>query len=106
MGPGTIICSHASLTNHITLGRHVHVNLNCTIGHDSVMSDYVTLSPLVSISGGVKAENGAFFGAGSVVNPRLTVGKDAIVGAGAAVVRDVKAGITAVGVPAKPLGRD
>jgi len=101
LGPGTVICSHASLTNHITLGRHVHVNLNCTVGHDATLSDYVTLSPLVAISGNVSAEPGAFFGTGCKVNPGLSVGAMAVVGTGAAVIRDVAAGTTVVGVPAK-----
>jgi len=102
LGPGTVICSHVSLTNHITLGRHVHVNINCTVGHDAALNDYVTLSPLVAISGNVTAHEGAFFGTGCDVNPGLTVGEYAVVGTGAAVVRDVAAGTTAVGVPARP----
>jgi sugar O-acyltransferase (sialic acid O-acetyltransferase NeuD family) len=102
LGSGTVICSHVSLTNHITLGRHVHVNLNCTVGHDATLGDYVTLSPLVAISGNVAAETGAFFGTGCKVNPGLDVGSFAIVGTGAAVIREVDAGSTVVGVPAKP----
>ncbi len=103
LGPGTIICSHVSITNHITLGRHVHVNLNSTIGHDVTLGDYVTLSPAVSISGNVHAEPGVFFGTGANVNPGLNVGVDAVVGTGAAVIRDVNPGVTVVGVPAKSL---
>jgi sugar O-acyltransferase (sialic acid O-acetyltransferase NeuD family) len=102
LGPGTIVCSHVSLTNHIKMGRHVHVNINSTVGHDVTLGDYVTMSPLVAISGNVTAEAGAFFGTGCNVNPRLTVGEGAVVGTGAAVVRNVEAWTTVVGVPAKP----
>src|SRR6478752_2343683 len=35
LGPGSIVCANASITNHVRLGRHVHVNLNSTIGHDA-----------------------------------------------------------------------
>jgi sugar O-acyltransferase (sialic acid O-acetyltransferase NeuD family) len=102
IGPGAVICAHVSITNHITLGRHVHVNLNCTIGHDSTLGDYATLSPGVAISGNVTVEEGAFFGTGAVVNPGVTVGAWSVVGSGAALVRDLAADVTAVGVPARP----
>jgi sugar O-acyltransferase (sialic acid O-acetyltransferase NeuD family) len=104
LGPGTIVCAHVSITNHIRLGRHVHVNLNSTIGHDAVLDDYVTLSPLVAISGNVHAQSKAFFGTGAKVNPGLTIGSGAVVGTGAAVIKNVEAGQTVVGVPAKPRG--
>ncbi len=104
LGPGTVVCAGARITNHVTLGRHVHVNLNATIGHDARVSDYVTLSPLVALSGNVRAEARAFFGTGALVNPGLRVGEDAVVGTGAAVVREVESKTTVVGVPAKPRG--
>lgn len=100
-GPGTVVCSHVSLTNNIRIGRHVHLNLNCTVGHDVVLGDYVTVSPLVAISGEVTAETGAMFGTGSTINQRVTMGESAILGAGAAAVKDIPAGVTAVGIPAK-----
>jgi acetyltransferase-like isoleucine patch superfamily enzyme len=97
------VCSHASLTNNITLGRHVHINLNCTIGHDAVIDDYVTLSPLVAVSGNVRIEECGFLGTGATINPGVSIGAGAVVGSGAAIVHDVPAGTTVVGVPAKPL---
>jgi sugar O-acyltransferase (sialic acid O-acetyltransferase NeuD family) len=102
LGPGTVVCAGARLTNHIRLGRHVHVNLNSTIGHDAVLDDYVTLSPLVAVSGNVHLEAGAFVGTGVTLNPDVTVGTRAVIGSGAAVLGDVDAGVTAVGVPAQP----
>jgi sugar O-acyltransferase (sialic acid O-acetyltransferase NeuD family) len=103
LGPGTIVCANVSITNHVTLGRHVHVNLNSTIGHDAVIDDYVTLSPLVAISGNVYAGECAFFGSGATVNPLLRIGERVRVGSGAAVVKDVDADQTVVGVPARRL---
>lgn len=102
IGPGTVICSHVSITNNIRIGRHVHINLNCTVGHDAVLDDYVTLSPLVAISGKVHACEGAYFGTGATTNPGVTIGANAVVGSGAAVVRDVAPEATVIGVPAKP----
>lgn len=99
---GVIVCAHAALTTNIRIGRHVHVNLGCTIGHDAVLHDYVTLSPQVAISGNVTAEEAAFFGTGAVVNPGVTVGARAVVGSGAVVLKDVAPDTVVTGVPARP----
>jgi len=104
LGDGTIVCSHVSIENNVTLGRHVHVNQNSTVGHDSVAADFVTVSPLVAVSGGVGLGEAAFLGTGSSLNQGLQVGEEAVVGAGAAVVKDVPAHTTVVGVPARPIG--
>ncbi len=54
IGDGTVICAGVRATTNISLGRHVHLNLNVTIGHDSNLDDYVTANPLVAISGSVQ----------------------------------------------------
>ena len=46
---------------------------------------------------------GASIGAGAVILPGLTIGEGAMIGAGAVVTRDVPAGETWVGNPARPL---
>lgn len=101
LGPGSVVCSHVSMENNIRLGRHAHVNQNATVGHDTRLADYVTVSPLASISGNVTAGEAAFFGAGSAVREHTRVGADSVVGMGATVVRDVPAGVTVVGTPAR-----
>jgi serine acetyltransferase len=70
------------------------------------MEDYVTLAPGVHISGRVKICKGAYIGTGASVIPGVTIGTKATIGAGAVVVRDVPAGETHVGVPAKVINRD
>jgi acetyltransferase EpsM len=55
----------------------------------------------VLVNGSVTLGEGAFLGTASVVTPGRTVGAWAVVGAGAIVVGDVPAGVTAVGVPAR-----
>jgi sugar O-acyltransferase (sialic acid O-acetyltransferase NeuD family) len=108
IGEGTIICAGNILTTNITLGKHVQINLDCTIGHDVVMQDYSTLAPGVHVSGYVHIGKRAYIGTGAVIingtkeNP-LTIGDDAIIGAGACVTQSIPAGVTWGGVPAKPL---
>jgi bifunctional UDP-N-acetylglucosamine pyrophosphorylase/glucosamine-1-phosphate N-acetyltransferase len=49
--------------------------------------------------------DGAFLGSNSTLVAPVKVGPRAVVGAGAVVTKDVKAGETVVGVPARPRGK-
>jgi maltose O-acetyltransferase len=46
---------------------------------------------------------GAWLGGGVIVLPGVTIGENAVVGAGSVVSRDVPAGVVAVGTPARAL---
>lgn len=104
LGPGAIICSHVSITTNIRLGRHVHLNLNVTVGHEAVLGDYVTVNPGARISGNVVLEDEVMIGTGAALIPGVTVGAGSVIGAGACVVRDIPGGVTAIGLPAKAIG--
>jgi sugar O-acyltransferase (sialic acid O-acetyltransferase NeuD family) len=103
---GTIICAGNILTTNIHIGKHVHINLDCTVGHDVIMGDYTTLAPGVHVSGWVHFGKRVYIGTGANVingtetNP-LTVGDDSVIGAGACVTKSVPPKETWAGVPAK-----
>ncbi len=106
IGEGVVICAGTILTVNIVVEAHAQINLDCTVGHDAVIGSYSTLSPGVHISGNVKLEPYTFIGTGAVTvngveaHP-LTIGTGAVVGAGAVVTKDIAAGVTATGVPAR-----
>ena len=100
-GQGSVICAGVRATTNISLGRHVHLNINATVGHDCTLEDYVTINPLVAISGGVHMGRESMMGTHSAVLQNLSIGARSTVGAGSCVVKDVPDGVIVKGVPAR-----
>ena len=108
MGKGSIICGFVHLTSNIKIGKGFHANIYSYIAHDCVIGDFVTFAPRVSCNGNVHIEDHAYIGTGAMLrqgtpDKPLIIGKGAIVGMGAVVTKDVPAGVTVVGNPARPL---
>ena len=100
---GCILTAGSRVTTNITLGRHTQLHVNSTIGHDSVLDDFVSVYPGATVSGNVHLGEGVTIGTGANVLPGVSIGAGAFVGAGAVVTADVEPGVTVVGVPARPI---
>ena len=105
MEPGQTVCAGTVITTNVQLGVGTQINMLCTVAHDVVLGDFVTLSPGAIISGGVTIGSFATIGSNASVIPGVTLGEGCTVGAGAAVIRDVEPGSTVVGVPARAIPR-
>jgi acetyltransferase-like isoleucine patch superfamily enzyme len=82
------------------VGRHCIINTRASIDHECVLEDAVEIGPGAILTGVIRVETAAWVAAGATVLPRVTIGADAIVGAGALVTRDVAPSTTVIGVPA------
>lgn len=102
-GEGSIVCAGNIITVNINIGKHVIINLDCTIGHDAILGDYTSILPSVNVSGNVTIKECVNVGTGSTIIQGVTIGKNTVIGAGAVVVKDLPANCTAVGAPAKPI---
>jgi sugar O-acyltransferase (sialic acid O-acetyltransferase NeuD family) len=105
LGEGSVVCAGAVITTNVKVGAHVHINVGCTVSHDTFLDDFTTLSPGVHIAGHVRVGKRAFFGIGAtVINGRLeeplSIGNDALIAAGACVIDTVPASAMVAGVPA------
>lgn len=103
VGEGSIICAGTIITVNISVGSHNIINLDCTIGHDAVLHDFVTIYPSVNVSGNVTISECVELGTGMQIIQGKTIGTESIIGAGAVVVRDIPQKCVAVGSPAKPI---
>jgi sugar O-acyltransferase (sialic acid O-acetyltransferase NeuD family) len=104
VGAGSVIAALAVVMVDTAIGEHVLINYGATIGHDARIGARSSIMPGARISGFVRIGEEVLVGANAVVLEGITVGDRAVVGAGAVVTKDVPAGVTVVGVPARPLG--
>jgi sugar O-acyltransferase (sialic acid O-acetyltransferase NeuD family) len=101
LGAGTIVTAGSILTTQIKIGPHTIVNLDSTIGHDTIVGAYCNINPGCHISGCVKFGDGVDFGTGAVIVHGKSVGDWSVIGAGAVVADDIPSHVTAVGVPCR-----
>ena len=103
VGVGSILCANVTVSVQTEIGNHCLFNIGSTIGHDCVLGDYVCVMSGACICGHVTVGDGAYLATNSTVIPGRRIGAGATVGAGSAAIRNVRDGVTVIGVPAKVL---
>lgn len=101
IGQGVVLCPYAVVSANASVGAFVAVNVASSVGHDVRVGAFSTLSAHDDLTGKVVLEERVMVGSGARVLPGLRVGADAVIGAGAVVVRNVAAGATVYALPAK-----
>jgi len=106
IGTGSVCCSNTMVTSNAKIGKFFQCNIYAYVAHDCVIGDFVTFAPGVRCNGRVHIDDYAYIGTSAIIREGtsekpLHIGKGAVIGMGAVVTRDVPAGATVVGNPAR-----
>ncbi len=113
VGSGCTIGSHCNICE-CRIGNRVSIQTACHITRGVDVEDDVFIGPrVVTLNDKLKGEpmiypricRGARIGGGSIILPGVTIGENAVVGAGSVVTRDVAPGMTVKGNPARVYSR-
>ena len=92
---------HAGCQRETVIGERSLICSGAYVGHDVVVGEDCDLAPNCAIGGCATIGDRVKIGMGAIVNPWVSIGDDARIGSGTVVNRDVPAGETWVGVPAR-----
>lgn len=117
IGKNCNICSHCFIENDVVIGNNVTIKYGVAIHNQTIIEDNVFIGPNavilhdrypVSRNCDAKIEKtifkqGCSIGGNVTILPGVTIGENAIIGAGSVVTKDVKPNSIMVGNPAKLL---
>lgn len=115
IGEDCNLCAHTFVENDVVLGDRVTVKSGVYLWDGIVLEDDVFIGPCVAFTNDkfprskqypelfpkIQVQKGASIGANATILPGVTIGENAMVGAGSVVTKDVPAMAVVMGNPAK-----
>ncbi len=115
IGDNCNLCAHAFIEGNVIIGNNVTIKSGVYLWDGTIIEDDVFIGPNATFTNdplprskvypeapqGITVKKGASIGANATLLPGITVGYNAMVGAGAVVTKDVPNNAVVVGNPAK-----
>lgn len=115
IGDNCNLCAHAFVEGGVIIGNNVTVKSGVYLWHGTIIEDDVFIGPnatftndpmprsklYLEASKGITVKKGASIGANATLLPGVTIGCNAMVGAGAVVTKSVPDNAVVIGNPAK-----
>jgi len=109
IGDNNVISEHVTIQRPFVEGESTIIgdgNLimaHSHVGHNAKIGDCCEICTSSVIAGFVSVGDGAMVKLGVITHPRIKIGKNAILGCGAIVIKDVPEGVKMVGNPAREI---
>lgn len=100
---GANTCIDRGALSDTVIGDHTKINNLCHIAHNNIIGKNVAIAGCVNVSGGNIIDDNVWIAPNSSLRGYVHIGERAFVGMGAVVVKDIPAGETWVGNPARKL---
>lgn len=100
IGKGSFVNAGSVIGAQSMFGQHVLFNRSSSAGHHTMLADFVSIGPGVTLAGNVRIGEGTVIGVGSTVLPDIRIGAKAVVAAGSVVRHHVSDGVFVAGNPA------
>jgi acetyltransferase EpsM len=101
IGPGVFIGPGAIVNPRASIADHAIINSGSIVEHDCEVGQNAHIAPGAILGGSACVGPDTLIGLGARILPGIHIGPGCTIGAGAVVTRDIPAGRTAIGIPAR-----
>lgn len=101
LGAGSQVLAQSAVCADAQLGAACIVNTSASVDHECVLEQGVHIAPGAHLAGCVEVGEFTLIAVGAVVLPRIRIGRNCVIGAGAVVTRNVPDNSVVYGNPAR-----
>lgn len=103
IGEGSYISKWCSVSDNVSIGKHVVLHGFSVVGHDAIIKKYGTLLTSSFLGGYTEVGECSQMSPKSMIIPHKKIGNNVVVGAASVVMRNFKDGVHVFGNPAKKI---